>query len=178
MATTVVSDPRCRQQAVVRKVKDEAGTRGMEGIFYINLPADTLIEILWNPDNFPELYPAVKSIEVMGRTEKTVDVAFQIDAVLKEVRYVIRRSLNREARSIEWRELSGDLKRVRGGWYAEPTEDPQVSKLTYRAFVAVSYFVPTSLVAAGAVRKMNEMVDRIRRVCVEIAARSGSGSGA
>jgi len=172
MSSTTVTDPRCRKPAVVEKKKDEVGTRGLEGFFYIDLPADRILEILWSPDNFEELYPAVKSIEVTGQTDDTVDVAFHIDAVLKDVRYSIRRTLDRKARSIEWRELAGDLKRVRGGWYIAPTDDPQVSKITYRAFVAVNFFVPTSLVAAGAIRKMNEMVDRVRRVAHDIVARS------
>ncbi len=164
-------DPRCRQKAVLKKVKDEAGTRGLEGTFYIGVPPDTILEILFDPENFRALYPSVKSIEVLARTESSVDVAFCVDAVLKEVRYVIRRSVDRQTRTIEWHELSGDLKRVRGGWKVEPTDNPQVSKLTYSAFVAVSFFVPTHLVAVGAARKMDEMVGQVRRVAAEIAAR-------
>jgi len=89
--------------------------------------------------------------------------------VLKEVRYTLRRTLDRSSRSITWREIGGDLRRVRGSWRVESGPEPGQSRVTYAAFVDVGRFVPTALVRDLAMRKVSEMAERIRRVATELA---------
>ena len=170
MSPDPAADPRCRKPAVVKKVEDEARTRGLEVTFYISASVDTMLELLWEPDNFRMLYPAVKRATVRSRTNDVVEVDVSVDAVIKEVRYVIRRELDRAARSITWREVEGDLRRTRGGWWIEETERPGVSKCIYRDFVDVAYWIPSGAVAAVAKRKVNDMVTRLREVAAEITA--------
>ena len=141
------------------------GTRGLEAVFHVAVPADDLLAILWNVDHFGRLFPDVKEITVERRhpgEPEVLDLAYRVDAVVKEVCYVLRRELDPEGRAITWKELSGDLKRVRGGWWVETTDAPGVSRLVYRAFVDIGRFVPTRLVAKSAKRKAGEMVARIR----------------
>ena len=69
------------------------------------------------------------------------------------------------------RDFSGDLRRVRGAWRVEPSDDgSSSSRVTYSAYVDVGRFVPTALVRDVAMRKMNEMVTRVRAVAADLHA--------
>ncbi|MFH2007803.1 MAG: SRPBCC family protein [bacterium] len=169
---SATKDPRCTAAAEISEVADDAGTRGIEIVFHVAASPAALLELLWDVRNFPRLFPDIKEHHVQPRAADarpdTLDVAYRVDAVVKEVRYVLRRTVDRGRRAITWRELSGDLKRVRGGWWVEATDSPDVSRATYRAFVDIGRFVPTRLVAKGAKRKAGEMVARVRRVAEEL----------
>lgn len=166
-----MTDPRCSQPPRISRVTDDAGTRGIEAVFHINVGAEPMLEVLWDTDSYGEMFPDVKSYRVLEQSGDRVDVEMTVDAVLKQVRYVLRRSLDRDNLTITWREIGGELKRVRGGWWVRRTDRDDVSELTYRAFVAVNRFVPTRLVAATATRKLDEMAERVRRVAGRLAAR-------
>lgn len=170
-------DPRCNAPGEIREVTDDAGTRGLEAIFCVAVPPDRLLHILWDVANFGRLFPDIKETRVVDVDGKTppirIDVAYRVDAVIKEIGYVLRRRLDPDARAITWREISGDLRRVRGGWWVETTDDPGISRVTYRAFVDIGRFVPTRLVAKGAKRKADEMIARVRQVAGEIHALGG-----
>jgi len=153
-----------------RDVKDDEGTKGLEAIFQVDVPPDALLEVLWAPTNFGRLFPDIKEARVVAGAGATLDIAYRADAGIRMVSYVLRRVLDREARSITWREIGGDLRRVRGGWYLEPADGGRASRVTYRAFVDVVRFVPTALVRDAAKRKLGEMVARVRKVAVEIGA--------
>jgi ribosome-associated toxin RatA of RatAB toxin-antitoxin module len=152
----------------VRDVTDDEGTKGLEATFDVDVPPDALLEILWSPASYPRLFPDVKEARVARGEGDWLEVDFRVDAVLKEVRYTIRRTIDRAARTITWREVGGELRRVRGGWRLEPTNGGAASRATYAAFVDVARVVPTRLVRDGAKRKLGEMVERVRRVAVEM----------
>jgi hypothetical protein len=151
-----------------RDVTDEAGTKGLEAVFDVDVPPDALLEVLWSPASFARLFPDVKEVRVVAGEGDALDLDYRVDAVVREVRYVLRRTIDRAARTIAWREIGGDLKRVRGGWRIEAGTREGTSRATYRAFVDVGWFVPQGLVRDGAKRKLDEMVARVRRVAAEI----------
>lgn len=168
----------CTTPGEIREITDEVGTRGLEAIFGVAVPPDALLEILWDVKNFGRLFPDIRSTRVVEtdgqEPPRRIDVAYRVDAILKEISYVLRRQLDSDGCCITWRELSGDLRRVRGGWWVEPTHDPECSRALYRAFVDIGRFVPTRLVAKGARRKADEMIARVRQVAAELhAARAG-----
>ncbi|MGO8992190.1 MAG: SRPBCC family protein [Polyangiaceae bacterium] len=159
-----------------RDVTDEEGTKGLEAVFEVDAPPDALLELLWAPANFNRLFPDIKEARVVagdgaGGCDE-LDVAYRVDAVVREVSYVLRRTRDRAARTITWREIGGDLRRVRGGWRIEPSARAGASRVTYRAFVDVVRFVPTGLVRDGAKRKLAEMISRVRQVAGELGGRS------
>jgi len=153
-----------------RDVTDDEGTKGLETTFEVDVLPDLLLDVLWAPANFGRLFPDVAEVRVIADEGPILDVAYRVNAVIREVSYVLRRTLDREGRTITWRELGGDLRRVRGGWRVEPSERPGASRVTYRAFVDVGRFVPTALVRDAAKRKLAEMVARVRGVAAELGA--------
>ena len=165
--------------APVKEVKDEAGTKGLEVTFRVPVPPDALLAILWDTSHFGRLYPDILEVRrVAGNDgDDSFDLAYRVNAVIKEVAYVLRRSIDREARLISWREVSGDLRRVRGAWRVTPALDGSSSELTYSAFVDVGRFIPTALVRDAAIRKLGEMMARVRKVTTELHAQA-AGAGA
>ena len=153
---------------VTRDVKDEIGTKGLEAVFQVDVPPEVLLEIVWAPENFPRLFPEVREARVLRRDETSIDIEFHVHAIIKEIRYSTRRTIDRAARMISWHELGGDLKRVRGGWILEPGPTPESCRATYRAFIDPGRFIPTGLVREGAKRKLGEMVERVRAVAAEM----------
>jgi carbon monoxide dehydrogenase subunit G len=162
-------------ETATRDVTDEEGTKGLEAVFQVSVPPDALLDVLWSPDNFGLLFPDLKETRVIGGEGDSLDVRYRADVVIREITYVLRRTRDREARTITWREIGGDLRRVRGGWRVEPLGDGRTSLVTYRAFVAVAVFVPSAVVRDGAKRKLGDMIARVRKVAVEIDAASASG---
>jgi carbon monoxide dehydrogenase subunit G len=154
--------------AVTRDATDEAGTKGLEAIFRVDVPPDALLEVLWSTANFGRLFPDLKEVKVLAGAGDELDVSYRVNVVIKEIGYVLRRNCDRTARTITWREIGGDLKRVRGSWALEPMNDGRSSQATYRAFVEVGRFVPTGMVRDAAKKKLDEMIERVRRVAKEI----------
>jgi ribosome-associated toxin RatA of RatAB toxin-antitoxin module len=152
----------------VEQATDSAGTKGLRARFVVQADPGRLLALLWNTEHFPRLYPDIREVRVLrdgSMPHPWQEVAYRVNAVVKEVRYVLRRELDPTARTISWRELSGDLARVRGAWAVSP--QGEASLLSYEAFVDIGWFVPTRLVRDGAMKKMTETAERIRRVAAE-----------
>ncbi|MDY0004900.1 MAG: hypothetical protein RBU30_26615, partial [Polyangia bacterium] len=82
----------------VSEVKDEAGTRGIEVVFAAPAAPDDLLGLLWDVGNFPRLFPDIKDYRVVGQGEGSpplsLDISYRIDAVVRELSYVLRRVLD------------------------------------------------------------------------------------
>lgn len=157
-------------ETTTRDVTDSEGTKGLEAVFEVEVPPDPLLGVLWAPAHFRRLFPDIEDARVIKDEGELLEVAYRIDAVVRRVSYVLERRLDREARTILWREIGGDLRRVRGGWRIEGIPGALASRVTYEAFVDVGRFVPTALVRDAARRKLGEMVQRVRRVAAAIHA--------
>jgi ribosome-associated toxin RatA of RatAB toxin-antitoxin module len=157
-------------ERAIRDVVDGEGTKGLEASFLVEVPPDALLRVLWAPTHFRKLFPDIEEARVIRDDGQSVEVEYRVDAVVRKVRYVLQRTLDPAARTIIWREVAGDLRRVRGGWRVEPSEREGESRVTYRAFVDVGRFVPTALVRDAAKRKLGEMIERVRQVAAAIHA--------
>ena len=166
MASPQGDDARCTRAAEVRLIRDAAGTAGIQAEFHVPAPADLLLELLWNVDNFPELFPDIKSYDVLRSSDASVDVAFRVNAVVKELRYVLRRELSTDTAEIRWSSLSGDLRKISGGWSLRPTATANVTLAVYRTFVDPGRMIPSRLVAAAAKRQAQILAQRVREVAV------------
>jgi hypothetical protein len=157
-------------EMAMRDVVDREGTKGLEAVFEVDVPPDELLCLLWAPIHFRRLFPDIEDVRVIKDGGETLEVAYRIDAVVRKVGYVLLRTRDQAARTITWREIGGDLRRVRGSWRIEPSAGPGTSEVTYQAFVDVGRFVPTALVRDAGKRKLGEMVERVRKVAVAIYA--------
>ena len=139
-----------------------AGIKGLRARFVVAAPVDTTLKLLWDIRRFPDIFTGIENMKVLSSTDTTIEVYFEVDAVIRNAEYRLERKLDRKARTIRWREIGeGDVKYARGSWTVEPGADGY-SMVTYASFVDVGYAVPTGLVRAMAIRKVDELASRIR----------------
>lgn len=144
---------------------EQTGIDGLDGVratFWIAAPVAATLELLWDVEQFRRVFPEIRSVRVLRRTARELDVEFGVDAVLAEVKYTLRRTLDPEAAAIRWMEIGGDLEHVRGSWQVHPTETAGVSKVVYESYVSVANFIPESLYRDLAIGKLNALAQRVR----------------
>ena len=150
---------------VVEPLTAPDDTKGLRATFLVSAPPDLVLETLWDVKRFRQIFPDIEALEVLAERPGSVDARFTVDAVLAKVSYTLRRDVDRGARSVRWTAIDGDLKSVHGSWQVASTEDPLVSRVTYTSFVDVGYAVPSGLVRDTALKKVDQMVGRVRAAC-------------
>jgi len=162
---------------VVSEERSTTGAHGIEGIkglhatFVVAGAPDLVLSTLWDVEKFPEMFPDIEEMHVRARAESRIDVEFFVDAVVKKARYTLRREIDREVRTIRWREVGeGDVRHIRGSWSVRPTRDAQHSLVVYASFVDVGMIVPTSLVRDLALKKVDELATRVRTAVARASA--------
>lgn len=160
------SAPTVSEERSTVAVQGVDGIRGLRAQFVVPAPPDVVLRTLWDVEKFPEMFPDIEEMHVRARADTRIDVEFFVDAVVKKAHYTLRRDLEREARTIRWREVGeGDVKTIRGAWMVRETEDPQHALVVYDSFVDVGVFVPTALVRDLALEKVAELATRVRSAC-------------
>jgi uncharacterized membrane protein len=116
---------------------------------------DALLEY----ESFPEWQRAVKSVEVekRDRAGRGRDVAFEIDAKVRTIRYRLRYSYEPPHR-IAWEYLGGDVKDVNGEFVLEDRGDG-MTLATYSLALDAGVWLP------GPVRKV--LTDQVMKGSVE-----------
>ena len=169
---------------VVEEVRSTVAAQGVDGVlgvrstFVVKASVERALELLWDIDAFPRIFPDIKRMRVLRRTANTMDVEFVVDAVLTEARYVLRRRRDPSARKIAWHELpGGDLLIARGAWTATPAGPPGLTRLRYESYVDVARFVPMAVVRQVALGKLEALTDRVRRALAAGATSARAGQG-
>lgn len=160
-------DPNAQALAApaVEQLSAPDDTKGLRAVFLVAAPPDVVLETLWDVRRFRQIFPDIEKLEVLAERPGSVDARFTVDAVLAKVHYTLRRDVDRAARRVEWRSIGGDIKAIRGSWQVQPTANPMVSQLTYTSFVDVGYAVPSGLVRDTALKKVDQMAERVRSAC-------------
>jgi uncharacterized membrane protein len=116
-------------------------------------------DALLDYEGFPEWQRAVKSVEVESRDRsgRGRDVAFEIDAKVKTIRYRLRYSYE-PPRRIAWEYLGGDVKDVDGEMTLEDRGDG-TTLATYSLALDAGVWLP------GPVRKV--LTDQVMKGSVE-----------
>jgi len=116
-------------------------------------------DALLDYESFPEWQRAVKSVEVetRDRASRGRDVAFEIDAKVKTIRYRLRYSYEPPHR-ITWEYLDGDVKDVAGEMTLEDQGDG-TTLATYSLALDAGVWMP------GPVRKV--LTDQVMKGSVE-----------
>jgi ribosome-associated toxin RatA of RatAB toxin-antitoxin module len=143
------------------------GVKGLRARFRVKAPADVVLQTLWDVHRFREIFPDIHALDVLAESSDDahahVDARFTVDAVLATVHYTLRRELDRASRSVQWKNIDGDLKYVRGSWTVAPVDgDAGQCDVVYTSFVDVGTFVPTGMVRDIAMSKLEQMATRVR----------------
>lgn len=169
-STVHVDVPRnTAQLPIIRRVESDvrregvSGMLGVEAVFDVEAKPSEVLDVVWNVKRFQETFPDVQKLEVLERKSHELVLRAEVDAVLATVQYTMRRTFEPDAGRVRWVELGGDLERVRGSWEVTPLAEGRQSRVTYRSFVVVSTWIPETVYRELALRKIHEMIDRIRR---------------
>ena len=146
---------------------EEVSKRGIKGVrasFSLAHPAELVINLMWDVDQFAKLFPDIRELRLISSEENSQDVHYRIDAVYKEVQYTLRRTRNQrdDGADIEWQMLKGDLRNIIGAWRITDSGE-NACGVIYESYVDASVLVPTSMIRKVAKTKIREMVDRVRR---------------
>lgn len=139
------------------------GIRGAKATFLVAADRDVVLETLWDVEAFPEIFPDIDEMKILKKEDDRVDVHFEVDAVVTNAEYNLRRRLNRKSGEIRWQEFGeGDVKHIRGSWTVKKGPRPGYALVIYSSYVDVGRFVPDGPVRALAIRKIDEMAERVR----------------
>lgn len=149
-------------EIIVESVDDSTGLPGIKAMFQISGSRTEIWGMLNDFENYKEIYGNIDSLEVIEADSNGVVVEFWSDAVIKKINFVLKRNYDIYGQKLSWRKLSGDMKRIEGGWEIIDSRDPGEKILIYRTFVKYGGIVPTKLIRRGAKKKAKEMGSKLR----------------
>ncbi len=105
----------------------------------VNVTPDQMMKVIADYEKYPEFLPEVKRISVSNRTDRTVDVTYEIE-VVKRLQYTLR--LTTDGLVTRWQFVSGDLfKKNEGSWTLRAEPDGR-THATYSLEVAIGGLIP------------------------------------
>lgn len=154
---------------VVSEVADKDGVPGVKAEFDVDADPDALLQMLWDVSKFKLIFPDIKTLTITSQPDDhTVVVEFGVDAVVKNVSYTLRRVIDREAGTIRWVSVAGDLKQIVGHWHITPRADGG-SHVVYQSVVDVGLLPgATAIYRSMVMGKMNEIVARVQKAAAAL----------
>jgi hypothetical protein len=142
--------------------KNEQGIEGVRASFLVEATPEILWEVLIDYPRFPELFRNVRKVTVLRELSDGAEVAFEVDARIRRLRYVLDRRYVDPGRRITWTKLSGDLGAIYGGWTIENGSQIGALRVTYESYVDVGWYVPTLAIRMSIGREVRAMVRALR----------------
>jgi ribosome-associated toxin RatA of RatAB toxin-antitoxin module len=139
---------------------------GVRATFHVDFSYEHVADTMWDLERFARIFPDILELKMIREAPGEQEVLYRIDAVYKELSYVLRRVRQDNASSIEisWKMVKGDLRDIIGSWTLHEHGEGQC-RVVYESFVDASVLVPTSVIRKVAKAKLNEMVGRVHQAC-------------
>ena len=139
---------------------------GVRATFQVDYDYQLVADTMWDLDRFARIFPEILELKVLGESEDEQEVLYRVDAVAKEISYVLRRRRSRRDSSVEisWKMLKGDVRDIIGSWTLHSAGDGRC-RVVYESFVDASVFVPTRVIRKVAKAKLHAMVGRVLQAC-------------
>ena len=139
---------------------------GVRATFRVDFDYEHVANTMWDLERFARIFPDILELRVLSEAEDEQEVLYRIDAVYKELSYVLRRVRRRTDSSVEisWKMLKGDLRDIIGSWTLHTDGDGRC-RVVYESFVDASVLVPTRVIRKVAKAKLHEMVGRVNQAC-------------
>lgn len=149
-------------KVVVDSIKDSNGIPGVRATFIIKAKREIIWQTLVDYDNFKDIFEGIDEMKVLNNNSSGAKVEFWVDAVLKNLHYILDRKYEKPGYKITWKKISGDLKDIHGSWQIVDTEDSTAKLLVYESYVDIGFKVVTWMIQQGAMGKAEEMAYRLR----------------
>ena len=126
----------------------------------IDAPPQACFDALVDFESYPEWQSAVRSAEILDRGD-AVRVAFQIDAKVKKVGYVLDYYLD-GPEHLSWDYVEGDVKAIEGEYRLEPLDDDR-TLATYELGIDPGRWVPGKVISVLRDQVMKGSVEELRQ---------------
>lgn len=147
---------------LVESVKDQNDIPGVSVVFLVTAPRNDIWVALLDYDNFLRIFEGIDNIKVLDKDEKGAHIEFWVDAVIRDVHYVLFRDYVSPGSRLIWKRVSGDMKDIHGSWQIVDTADSNRKLVIYESFVDIGYKVATWFIQQGAKAKAEKMAHRFR----------------
>ena len=139
---------------------------GVRATFHVDFDHQHVANTMWDLERFARIFPDILELKVLREAEDEQEVLYRIDAVYKELSYVLRRIRKVTDSSVEisWKMLKGDLRDIIGSWSVYADGEGRC-RVVYESFVDASVLVPTKVIRKVAKAKLHEMVGRVKQAC-------------
>jgi hypothetical protein len=175
VATEPAADGGSLGEVQIEWRRNEQGIEGVRASFLVEATPEILWEVLNDYPRFPELFRNVRKVTVLRELPDGAEVAFEVDARIRRLRYVLDRRYVDPGRRITWTKISGDLGPIYGGWTIE--SGPQIGwlRVTYESYVDVGWYVPTVAIRMSISREVRAMVQALRMRLAGVPASATTG---
>ena len=126
----------------------------------IEAPPQACFDALVDFESYPEWQSAVGSAEILDRGD-AVRVAFQIDAKVKKVSYVLDYHLD-GPEHLSWDYVEGDVKAIEGEYRLEPLDGDR-TLATYELGIDPGRWVPGKVISVLRDQVMKGSVEELRQ---------------
>ena len=139
---------------------------GVRATFHVAFDYEHVANTMWDLERFARIFPDILELKVIREAEDEQEVLYRIDAVYKELSYVLRRvrQVSESSVEISWKMLEGDLRDIIGSWALHSAGEGRC-RVVYESFVDASVLVPTKVIRKVAKAKLSEMVGRVEQAC-------------
>jgi ribosome-associated toxin RatA of RatAB toxin-antitoxin module len=149
-------------EVLTTPVRNVEGLPGVRAMFTVTASRQRIWSVLVDYRHFPQIFPALNKLRVLSQDAQGARVEYWANAAFLRLHYVLYRHYIEPGRRLTWSRVAGDLKRIEGFWEIRDTPRPDVHLLVYESYVQVGSLVPTTLVRQSALRKAQEMGERLR----------------
>jgi len=150
-------------EVIIESVENSEGIPGVRALFVVTAPRQKIWQTLRDYNNFSRIFDGLDKLQVLEENQSGAYVEFWIDAVLKNLHYVLYRKYSVEGVRLDWNRVSGDLKTIQGSWQIKETAEPKKHLIIYESYVDIGYSVITRAIRLGAKSKARKMAYRLRQ---------------
>lgn len=149
-------------EVVVEAVQNREGIPGVRAMFVVAASREHIWSVLVDYSNFPRFFKGIKKLRVIEQDVRGAKVELWTPVAFINFHYILHRRYVEPGRRLTWTQISGDMKRIEGGWEIRDTPRSGVYLLLYESFVEVGGVIPTKLVRRGALSKARKMGKQLR----------------
>ncbi len=150
------------EKVLVDSVRDVKGIPGVRAAFTVKASREKIWATLLDYENFPLVFEGIERMNVLSNESHGARIEFWVDAVLKNLHFILFRDYVESGHKLTWQRLSGDMKDIHGSWQILDTDDPNKKLLVYESYVDIGFTVATWLIRQGAKNKAKNMAHRLR----------------
>lgn len=150
--------------ATVTAVEDANGVPGVIATFTVDVPADRLLDFVWDGRNSQKIFREIKSRTELERTPTSVKLRYELSTIIGALRYRQENVVERHpggGGAMRWQRIDGDLDAVHGEWLITPL-GPARCQVRYTSYVGTGPRVLYGFLKGQQVDAMKDLAERVR----------------